>query len=99
MNDVWELDSIYKGFGDSAFEADLNKLKETIKENDVFVQNLSADKAEENLCAGIDYLEKISLLANKLAGYAMLRQAANTRDPEAASRGSGDVCYQRNSRI
>ena len=86
MNDVWELDSIYKGFGDPAFEADLNKLKETIKANDAFVQNLSDGDRSENLCAGIDYLEKISLLANKLAGYAMLRQAANTRDPEAASR-------------
>ena len=86
MNDVWQLDTIYKGFDDPAFEQELEQLQALIKQLDTFAAQLENAEPLQGLRAGIDLLERITLLANKLAGYAMLRQAANTRDPEGASR-------------
>lgn len=86
MNDVWQLDTIYRGFDDPAFEQELAQLNATIKDCDGYMAQLEQVQPLEGLRTGISMLEQISMLANKLAGYAMLRQAANTRDPEAASR-------------
>ena len=86
MNDVWQLDTIYQGFDDPAFQQELEQLQTLVKQCDAFVAQLEKTEPMEGLRTGIHYLEQITLLATKLAGYAMLRQAANTRDPEAASR-------------
>jgi len=86
MNDVWQLDTIYRGFDDPAFAGELEQLQALVKQSDAFAAQLETAQPLEGLRTGIDLLERIALLANKLAGYAMLRQAANTRDPEAASR-------------
>ena len=86
MNEFWNLEPIYRDFDDPAFEADLQKLQSTIEECNAFVETLDAREPVEALGAGIGMLETISQLANKLAGYASLRQAANTRDPQAASK-------------
>ena len=86
MNDVWKLDNIYAGFDDPAFNRELQQLQQRIAESDAFMAKLGEIAPVEGLRGGIKLLEDISLLASKLAGYAMLRQAANTRDPEAASR-------------
>lgn len=90
MNDVWQLDTIYQGFDDPAFSRDLEQLRALVKRCDAFAAQLENTAPLQGLRTGIDLLEEISFLANKLAGYAMLRQAANTRDPEAASQ-SGQV--------
>ena len=42
MNEVWNLDPIYKGFDDPAFEADLNTGKETLAEFAAFTAALSS---------------------------------------------------------
>ena len=41
MNEVWNLDPIYKGFDDPAFEADFQALKERTAELSAFAEKLS----------------------------------------------------------
>ena len=86
MNDVWKLDNIYKDFSDPAFSEDLEQLKNTVAKCDAYMEKLQQTDPAEGLRTGISLLEEIATLAGKLMSYAMLRQSANTRDPEAASR-------------
>ena len=85
MNEVWNLDPIYKGFDDPAFEADLASAKETIAQFTTHTQNLQNSDPKEALRRGIELQETISTYAEKLGLYASLRQSADTRDPDAAS--------------
>ena len=86
MNEFWNLTPIYQDFDDPAFAADMERLQETIRQCDAFVATLETQEPISGLRTGIQMLETISRLANKLAGYASLRQAANTRDPQATSK-------------
>ena len=86
MNDTWNLDPIYQGFSDPAYARDLQVLEKTLESFEAYSKALPA--AQDPLTAlkeGIAMQEEISLLVNKLVTYASLRQAANTKDPEAAS--------------
>ena len=85
MNEVWNLDPIYKGFEDPAFEADMAKLKAAVAEINDFAAKLPEIEPAEGLRRGIALQEAFSDLISKLAGYASLRQAANTLDPTAGS--------------
>ena len=85
MNEVWNLDPIYKGFEDPAFENDMAKLKEAVAEINDFAAKLPEIEPAEGLRRGIALQEAFSELISKLAGYASLRQAANTLDPTAGS--------------
>ena len=85
MNEVWNLDPIYKGFDDPAFEADLKTLKEQVAAFTEFTANLEKTEPIEGLKRGIALEETIQSIANKLGEYAMLRQSADTRNPEAGS--------------
>ena len=85
MNDVWNLDPIYKGFDDPAFEADMEALKQKAGEITAFADGLADTAPAEGLRKGIQLQEAFSDLVSKLAGYASLRQAANTKDPTAGS--------------
>ena len=86
MNEVWNLDPIYRGFDDPAFDSDLAALKETVSEFAAFTKTLADAEPLEGLKTGIASLEKGMTLGGKLMQYAMLRQAANTLDSEASSR-------------
>ena len=86
MNKVWNLDPIYKGFDDPAFDADITALRALVEKIQVFSSELSGMDSICGLKEGIHLQEQFSELVGKLAGYASLRQAANTRDPEAGSR-------------
>ena len=86
MNEVWNLDPIYLGFQDPAFEGDLNALKQAAADFAAFIPTLSDIDPFEGLKAGIAHQEKLMELGSKLMEYGMLRQAANTLDPEAGSR-------------
>ncbi len=86
MNDVWNLAPIYKGFDDPAFAADMAALKELVEKIQLFSEALNTADQTEGLKQGISLQEQFSELVGKLAGYASLRQAADTRDPEAGSR-------------
>ena len=85
MNDIWNLDPIYKGFDDPTFAADRTALEEKVTAFAAFSRNLDQAQPLEGLKEGIGLLEDISALAEKLAGYASLRQAADTRNSEAGS--------------
>ncbi len=85
MNDVWNLDGIYKGFDDPAFEADLKNLHTLVAEFSGFTENLAETEPVEGLKAGIRLQEELTGTAMKLGEYAMLRQSVNATDPEAGS--------------
>ena len=86
MNEVWNLDPIYLGFQDPAFEGDLTGLKQAAADFAAFIPILSDIDPLEGLKTGIAHQEKLMTIGSKLVEYAMLRQAANTVDPEAGSR-------------
>ncbi len=85
MNEFWNLDPIYKGFDDPAFETDMQKLKELAVQIEGFTAQLSQAQPLEGLQEGIRLQEEFSDLVNKLAGFASLCQSANTKDPTAGS--------------
>ncbi len=80
MNEVWNLEPIYKGFDDPQYAADLAALKEAAAEVVAFAKNLETMEPIEGLRQGIALDEGMMLRAEKLAGYASLRQATNSRD-------------------
>ena len=86
MNEVWNLDPIYKGFDDPAFEADMVALRQCVTDYNAFVGQLAEKAPIDGLKEGIAWEEKILDLVMKLANYAQLRQSTNTRDAEAGSR-------------
>ena len=86
MNERWNLDPIYRGFDDPAFEADMAALKAEVENIVAFSQALPGMAPMDGLKKGIALQEKFYELIAKLAGFASLRQAANTRDSEAGSR-------------
>ena len=85
MNEVWNLDVIYKGFADPAYEKDLAALKELADRYAAGTAALDSTAGLDSLKACIQLEEEITLLANKLAEYAMLRQSADARDAQAGS--------------
>ena len=85
MNEVWDLNVIYAGFEDPRYEADLNKLKEQAAAYTAYTAALADKLPAEALKTCILLEEEITLLANKLAEYAMLRQSADARDAQAGS--------------
>ena len=85
MNGLWNLTPIYAGFDDPAFEQDLQTLKEKVETFTAFTASLTDAEPSCALKQGILMEEEITSLAYKLSGYASLRQAADTRDPQAGS--------------
>ena len=85
MNEVWNLSVIYQDFQDPAYEADLAKLKEQAAAYTACTGALADTDPLEGLKKCTLLEEEISLLANKLAEYAMLRQSADARDAQAGS--------------
>ena len=85
MNEVWNLDPIYTGFDDPAFEADMTSLKETAALISAFAGELPGMESAAGLRKGIELQEAFAALIGKLAGYSSLRQSANTLDPTAGS--------------
>ncbi len=85
MNEFWNLDPIYTGFDDPAFEKDLQTLRDQITAMEAYIASLSQMDALEGLKKGIKLQEDLSDLAGKLAQYAILRQNANSKDSQAGS--------------
>ena len=85
MNDIWNLDPIYKGFEDPSFEQDLHTLKEKVAQFAAFAATLGEADAPEGLRTGIRLQEELYELVDKLAGYTSFRQATNTKDTVAGS--------------
>jgi len=85
MNEFWNLDPIYNGFDDPAFETELEQMKALTAEFSAYAAALEDQEAVRGLNEGIALQERIIHLAEKLAGYCSLRQATNTRDARAGS--------------
>ena len=85
MNEVWNLDPIYKDFEDPAFAADMNELKELVAQITAAAASLETMEPVAGLRQGIALQERFYELVSKLAGYASLRQAADTKDAQAGS--------------
>ena len=85
MNEIWNLDPIYKGFDDPEFEKDMRSLEEKAAQMTACIQELPQLSGPEGLRRGIALQEQCTALVNKLAGYASLRQSADTKDPSAGS--------------
>ena len=85
MNEVWNLDSIYRGFEDPAFAEDLQKLRDLAKQYTMFPAALAEMDSVEGLKTCIRWHEDLTVLALKLYDYAQLRQCADTRDNQAGS--------------
>ncbi|MCD7755883.1 MAG: M3 family oligoendopeptidase [Firmicutes bacterium] len=85
MNETWNLDPIYTGFDDPAFESDLAALKEKTAEFAAFAAALPETEPAQGLHQGIALQEELSALMRKLGGYCSLRQSTNTKDPAAGS--------------
>ena len=86
MKGTWNLDPLYLGFEDPQFEADLQALAEKVKQITEFAAKLETTDPAEGLHTGIALEESLSALAGKLAGFASLRQSANTKDAQAGSK-------------
>ena len=86
MNEVWNLDVIYRGFDDPAFAADMEKLEKLVKDYAAFAGELVGQTPLDGLKKGIALEETLTELTAKLGEYASLRQSVNTRDAEAGSR-------------
>lgn len=86
MNEVWNLDVIYRGFDDPAFAADMEKLEKLVKDYAAFAGELDKQTPLDGLKKGIALEEALTVLTAKLGEYASLRQSVNTRDVEAGSR-------------
>ncbi len=86
MNERWNLNPIYQDFTDPAFGADMQSLSEKVAAFAAFTRTLpeTADP-EKALKEGIALQESITFLVEKLASYASLRQAADTKDGQAGS--------------
>lgn len=93
MNEVWNLDVIYRGFDDPAFAADMEKLEKLVKDYTAFAGELVGQTPLDGLKKGIALEEALTVLTAKLGEYASLRQSVNTRDAEAGSR-LGQVMQQ-----
>ena len=53
MNDVWNLNPLYRGFEDPAFETDLNELKKKVARFEAFTGNLQNEAPIQGLKEGI----------------------------------------------
>ena len=84
MNEVWDLTPLYKGFDDPAYEADMAAMKQLVADFTAFSKELPNVEPVAGLRRGVELLEKLADLG-KLFGYANLRSATNTKDPEPGS--------------
>ncbi len=85
MNEFWNLDRIYKGFEDPAYQADFAAMQQLVKDFAAFAEELPTLEPLEGLRRGVALQETLSGLSS-LFSYASLRQSANTKDNEAGSR-------------
>ena len=86
MDYTWNLDPIYKGFDDPAFNADMGKLADLVEQLAALAEELETLDPAQGLRRGTDPLEELERTGSKLAEYAMLRQSVDATDPEAGSR-------------
>lgn len=85
MNERWNLTPLYEDFTDPKWLADQEKLAVACKALADFAEKIQTFPAKEAMLGYITCMEEITDLVEKLAGYASLRQSANTKDSAAGS--------------
>lgn len=85
MNERWNLTPLYEDFTDPKWLADQEKLAVACKALADFAEKIQTLPAKEAMLGYITCMEEITDLVEKLAGYASLRQSANTKDSAAGS--------------
>lgn len=90
MNEYWDLDVLYKGFSDPAYEADIAAYTQEQKHFKTLLD--ASGESDTLICteAILVSMEKMTTLLNRLFSYASLRQSVATDD--------GDVMAQ-NARL
>ena len=84
MKYEWNLDRIYRGFEDPAYQADLARMKELAADFNAFAEELPKLEPLEGLRRGIALREEMAALG-ALGNYASLRSATDAKDPEPSS--------------
>ena len=84
MNEVWNLDRLYKGFEDPAYTADMEKMKQLVAEFTAFAADLPQTDPLEGLKKGVAMRESLADLSS-IFNYASLRSSTNTKDPVPGS--------------
>lgn len=82
MNTEWNLEGIYKGLEDPAYEADIKKLEQKAKELSAYLKADEKKDWKEKAKELLTYLEELTCLGNKVSVYLELRQTVNTEDGE-----------------
>ena len=85
MNEVWNLDRLYRGFDDPAFAADFEGLKNLVARLADAVKMLDQTRPTEGLKTVIRLQEELTLTAGKLSAYPRLRSATDSKDTQAGS--------------
>ena len=85
MNERWDLTPLYTGFDSPEFAADMAAAQENIRRLEAFAATLPREDTQAALEEALTLEEHLALLFSKLAEYASLRQAADTRDSQAMS--------------
>ena len=60
MNEVWNLDPIYKGFDDPAYAADMAAMKQLVADFTAFAEELPGLEPLDGLRRGIEMQEKLA---------------------------------------
>jgi len=80
MNYNWNLDTLYQGFDDPAFAEDQALLEKTLAEFTAFTQVLSSKDSAQTLVKGIELMEKINVLVEKLWGAKSVAWTLRTQE-------------------
>ena len=86
MNYEWNLDPIYHGFDDPQYDADMEALRRQVERLTLLSGKLPGMDPRQGLREGLTILEAMEQTAQNLALYAELRQATDTKNPEASSK-------------
>ncbi len=78
----WSLDEFYKGYGDPAYQADMERLNDLADGLDKSLQRARNMEAKEGLLCVIKAQEAFFLQFMRLDIYTSMRQSANTTDSE-----------------
>ena len=80
MNEIWNLDPMYKGFEDPAFEADLNLAKEKMDALEALVGRLTTMEPAKGLLEGICLQEELADLLGGVVACTRPLVENNTMD-------------------
>lgn len=88
MNTEWNLDGLYKGIDDPAYEADIKTLEQKVEEFSVCLKTAEEKSWKEKAEGLLAPMEEIQRLLYQLILYLDLRQSVNTEDGDIMAQSS-----------